>query len=199
MYLIPLSPSTPLANMTTLVVPTLYVNSFVEDLSGYIEKHFLGGVPFMMTRVCRMSPHRKGPAWPLILLAYCFQNCLFMQDVTNHSQLALRWEVSLLMLLCLSPVPRRIKQVYANAEEEFHLARARLIQQSWRAVLKGRQPPPLNLLMPVMGLIADVVGAIWEAYKFIARWVACHAEVHGAFRSFAPRGQTHCVLPKPRA
>lgn len=55
------------------------------------------------------------------------------------------------------------EQVYKNDEEEFHLARAKLAQQSWRAVLKERQPPPLNLLMPAMGLLADVVGGIWRS------------------------------------
>lgn len=63
--------------------------------------------------------------------------------------------------------------MYENDEEEFHLARAKLAQQSWRAVLKERQPPPLNLLMPAMGLLADVVGGIWRSALGVYGYFRC--------------------------
>lgn len=51
-----------------------------------------------------------------------------------------------------------VHQVYANAEQEFRLARAKLIQQSCRDVLQERQPPPINLVMSIIGFILNVVG-----------------------------------------
>lgn len=60
-------------------------------------------------------------------------------------------------------------QVYENAEHEFHLARARLIQHSWQAVRKGRQPPPLNLFMPLAGVVVDVVGLLVLAVRTLVK------------------------------
>ncbi|CAM9206588.1 unnamed protein product [Ectocarpus fasciculatus] len=47
-------------------------------------------------------------------------------------------------------------EVYANAEKEFHLARARLIVQSARSVAHRRPPPPLNLMKLGLGVLIDV-------------------------------------------
>lgn len=58
-------------------------------------------------------------------------------------------------------------KVYANAEKEFHLARARLIYQSARVVERRRPPPPLNLIKLVGGILVDFVT---EAIRF-CRWV----------------------------
>lgn len=47
-------------------------------------------------------------------------------------------------------------EVYANAEKEFHLARARLIYQSANVVSRRRPPPPFNLLKVIFGFLFDV-------------------------------------------
>lgn len=53
-------------------------------------------------------------------------------------------------------------EVYANAEKEFHLARARLVYQSAHVVSRGRPPPPLNLLKVVLGLLVDAGTELWR-------------------------------------
>lgn len=55
----------------------------------------------------------------------------------------------------------RRTQVHRNSEKEFQLTRAKLVQQSWRAAVQERQPTPMNLLMPLAGLAADIVGVLW--------------------------------------
>lgn len=58
-------------------------------------------------------------------------------------------------------------EVYANAEKEFHPARARLIYQSARVVARRRPPPPLNLVKVVVGVLL-VAGT--EVVRY-GRWV----------------------------
>lgn len=52
------------------------------------------------------------------------------------------------------------EKVYVNGEEEFHLARTRLILQGADAVARRRVPPPLNLVTLVLGIILDAVSEI---------------------------------------
>lgn len=59
-------------------------------------------------------------------------------------------------------------EVYANAEKEFHLARARLIYQSAHVVSTRRPPPPLNLLKVVLGLLVDTGTEVWR----VCLWVS---------------------------
>lgn len=59
-------------------------------------------------------------------------------------------------------------EVYANAEKEFHLARARLIYQSARVIAERRPPPPLNLMKVAFGLVVDVVTEVWRVCLRIA-------------------------------
>lgn len=47
-----------------------------------------------------------------------------------------------------------------NAEMEFHLARTQIIMKSARWVSRDRTPPPLNVIMAVLGLAVDLVGEI---------------------------------------
>eukprot|EP00903_Cladosiphon_okamuranus_P014652 g13586.t1 len=60
-------------------------------------------------------------------------------------------------------------EVYANAEKEFHLARARLIYQSAQVVSTGRPPPPLNLLKVVFGLLVDTGTEVWRLWLWVTR------------------------------
>ncbi|CAM9206508.1 unnamed protein product [Ectocarpus fasciculatus] len=53
-------------------------------------------------------------------------------------------------------------KVYANAEKEFHHARARLIYQSARVVSRARPPPPLNLIKLVCGVLLDAGTEVWR-------------------------------------
>ncbi|CAM9277026.1 unnamed protein product [Scytosiphon promiscuus] len=71
----------------------------------------------------------------------------------------------LLLNLLIAVLSTAHAEVYANAEKEFHLARAKLIQQSWQDVQKERQPPPINLIMPIVGLLADAIGIVWHAVR----------------------------------
>lgn len=59
-------------------------------------------------------------------------------------------------------------EVYANAEKEFHLARARLIHQSARVIARRRPPPPLNLIKVAFGVVVDVMTEMWRVYLRIA-------------------------------
>eukprot|EP00903_Cladosiphon_okamuranus_P014653 g13587.t1 len=63
-------------------------------------------------------------------------------------------------------------EVYANAEKEFHLARARLIYQSARVVTRRRPPPPLNLIKVVLGLLVDTGTELWRGCLWIQGWTA---------------------------
>lgn len=69
----------------------------------------------------------------------------------------------LLLNLLIAVLSTRHAEVHANAEKEFHLARAKLIQYSWKAVLYGRQPPPVNLVTPVLGFTVDALGGVLSA------------------------------------
>lgn len=51
-------------------------------------------------------------------------------------------------------------EVHANADKEFHLARAKLIYQSAYVVQCQRLQPPLNLIKLVFGVVADMVTEI---------------------------------------
>lgn len=60
-------------------------------------------------------------------------------------------------------------EVYANAEKEFHLARARLIVQSARSVAHRRPPPPLNLLKVISGVVADTATEVYRLWLHAKR------------------------------
>lgn len=60
-------------------------------------------------------------------------------------------------------------KVYANAEKEFHHARARLIYQSARVVSRSRPPPPLNLVKLVCGVLLDAGTEVWRVGVWITR------------------------------
>ena len=57
-------------------------------------------------------------------------------------------------------------KVYENAEKEFHLARARLVLQSARTVLRRRTPPPLNLIMVLLGVAVDTLTEISRLFTW---------------------------------
>eukprot|EP00903_Cladosiphon_okamuranus_P014655 g13588.t2 len=56
-------------------------------------------------------------------------------------------------------------EVYANAEKEFNLARARLIVQSARSVARLRPPAPLNLVKVLLGVVVDTAVEIFWLLK----------------------------------
>ncbi|CBN74318.1 Ankyrin Repeat Transient Receptor Potential Channel [Ectocarpus siliculosus] len=60
-------------------------------------------------------------------------------------------------------------KVYANAEKEFHHARARLIYQSARVVSRSRPPPPLNLIKLVCGILLDAGTEVWRVGVWVTR------------------------------
>lgn len=60
-------------------------------------------------------------------------------------------------------------KVYANAEKEFHLARAKLIFQSARVVARRRPPPPLNLAKVVLGVAVDTANELFRVFLHIRR------------------------------
>lgn len=72
-----------------------------------------------------------------------------------------------LLNLLIAVLSTAHEKVYANAEKEFHLARARLIYQSARVVARRRPPPPLNLVKVAVGVLLD---AGTEAVRLII-WV----------------------------
>lgn len=57
-----------------------------------------------------------------------------------------------LLIAILSTVHSKMDE---NATKAFYLVRSRAIQQNWRAVVDRRFPPPLNLVSPLLGCIAD--------------------------------------------
>lgn len=68
----------------------------------------------------------------------------------------------LLLNLLIAVLSTVHSEVYAHSTQEFHLARARVIHQTCRALLYGRLPPPLNLAMPVLGVIGDAMAEIFH-------------------------------------
>lgn len=60
-------------------------------------------------------------------------------------------------------------EVYANAEKEFHIARARLIVQSARSVARHRPPPPLNLVKVFSGVVVDAATELVRLYHYSRR------------------------------
>lgn len=72
----------------------------------------------------------------------------------------------LLMNLLIAVLSTAHTEVYQNAEKEFYFARTKLIQESARAVVNRRVPPPLNLVTVVCGFLIDAIGDLrylWEA------------------------------------
>lgn len=67
----------------------------------------------------------------------------------------------LLLNLLIAVLSTAHAEVDKNANEEFHLARSRAIQQIWRNVLEGHLPSPMNLVMPILGTAVDIVGDFW--------------------------------------
>lgn len=57
------------------------------------------------------------------------------------------------------------QQVSRKSEQEFHLARTRLVLQSAEAVARCRIPPPLNLVHPILGVLADTTQALWCVFR----------------------------------
>lgn len=70
--------------------------------------------------------------------------------------------VILLLNLLIAVLSTAHTEVYKNAEKEFHLARAKLILQSSRAVARRRLPPPLNLVKLVLAVFIDLVYTIYR-------------------------------------
>lgn len=70
-----------------------------------------------------------------------------------------------LLNLLIAVLSTAHNEVYANAENELHLARSRLIRQSGRAVARRRFPPPFNLLKALFCVVVDTGS---EVYRF---WV----------------------------
>eukprot|EP00752_Nemacystus_decipiens_P011859 g10519.t1 len=60
-------------------------------------------------------------------------------------------------------------KVYANAEKEFHLARAKLIYQSARVVARRRPPAPLNLAKVALGIVVDTANELCRAILHLKR------------------------------
>lgn len=68
----------------------------------------------------------------------------------------------LLLNLLIAVLSTVHAEVYANARQEFHLARARVVQQTWRAVDTCQLPPPLNLAKPIIGIVVDTVADVFH-------------------------------------
>lgn len=68
----------------------------------------------------------------------------------------------LMLNLLIAVLSTAHSEVYERAENEFNLARTRLITESASAILRGRLPPPLNLVAETLGVLADAVGAVFQ-------------------------------------
>ncbi|CAM9118086.1 unnamed protein product, partial [Sphacelaria rigidula] len=97
----------------------------------------------------------------------------------------------LLLNLLIAVLSTRHAEVYANAEKEFHLARAKLIQYSWKAVSYGRQPPPFNLVTPVLGFTVDALGGVLSALVKLCMRSACAPEQLRGFDLSVPISNTY--------
>lgn len=67
----------------------------------------------------------------------------------------------LLLNLLIAVLSTAHAEVEKNAKQEFHLARSRAIQQTWQSVVDDLLPSPLNLIMPLLGVLVDFVGDIY--------------------------------------
>ncbi|CAM9397930.1 unnamed protein product [Ectocarpus fasciculatus] len=73
-----------------------------------------------------------------------------------------------LLNLLIAVLSTAHSKVYDNGDNEFHLARAKLIYQSARVVTHRRPPPPFNLVKAVLGTLFD---AATELVR-LRRWLA---------------------------
>lgn len=91
--------------------------------------------------------------------------------------------------ICItSAVSQVLSTAHADVNKEkvkyFNLARTKLIQQSTRAVAYRRVPPPLNLLIVAVGIVADLLG-------WVCRSCPCWPKEHGSGRSVKPITATY--------
>lgn len=69
-----------------------------------------------------------------------------------------------LLIAVLSTVHAKVDE---NAEQEFHLTRAKLVTNVGRSVAESRLPPPLNLLKAGVGVVIDIGHSLWQLLAFL--------------------------------
>lgn len=103
-------------------------------------------------------------------LRYAFEKTLFAcgspyRKTPEINQVYMITMGVVLLNLLIAVLSTAHDQVYANAEKEFHLARARLIYQSARVAKRNRPPPPLNLIRVFFCVLLDTVNEAVHWYR----------------------------------
>lgn len=110
-------------------------------------------------------PHLSANLTRTILTTHHLRRCMVTMSVV-------------LLNLLIAVLSTAHDEVYANAEKEFHLARARLIAQSARSVAGNRPPPPLNLVKVLSGVVVDTATEVYRLFLHSKRWAIADASRH---------------------